>query len=167
MQKYFFSFLLFTLFVFNACSSPRLPKVIKSIPNPLPDKVPGFFSSNTKKEYFTGGRVRSELIMSDKTGQNGLLKRYGYNGNLTSTVPIRNGVKHGTEILFDSKRRILKKTPYVKGRKEGILKAYYANGDVMATITYVGNVRHGKAVKYNRDGSINQQVQFSNGRVSN
>ena len=167
MKKYFFFLSLLTLLLLSACSSSRVPEPLTNIPNPLPSAVPNLFGSNVKKEYFTGGKLRSEFIMSDKTERNGLLKKYGYNGKLTSTVSIRNGIKHGTEVLFDGKGRALKKTPYTNGRKEGILEAYYPNGDMMATITYVNNIKHGKAIKYNRDGSINQQVQFHTGRASN
>jgi len=166
---------IFILLFLSACSVPTplttipnpLPSAhISNIPNPLPD-IPSIFESNVKKEYFTGGKLRSEFIMSDKSGQNGLLKRYGYNGKLTSTVLIHNGVKNGTEILFDPHGRILKRTPYVNGRKQGILEAYYPNGDIMAQITYVNNIRQGKAVKYNMDGSINQQVVFKDGYLAN
>ena len=178
MKKTSLFVLLFVLLFISACSRSLVPKPLSTIPNPLPaadlsnipnplPSVAGIFRSNVKKEYFTGGKLRSEFIMSDKSGQNGLLKKYGYDGKLTSTVSIRKGVKHGTETLFDSHGRILKRTPYVNGRKEGILEAYYPNGDVMAQITYVNNVRQGKAVKYNRDGSINQQVIFKDGYLAN
>ena len=70
------SFMLFSLL---GCSTPSL----------LRDKV--------KKEYFTGGQLRSEFIMSDDTEQNGLLKKYGYSGDLISTAEIRNGVNDGVE----------------------------------------------------------------------
>lgn len=166
-MKTYFSSSLLILFILSACSSPKVPETLKNIPSPIPTTVPNLFGSNVKKEYFTGGKIRSEFIMSDKTGRNGLLKKYGYNGKLTSTVTIRNGVKHGIETLFDAQGRVLKKTPYINARREGVLKAYYPNGDIMATITYVNNIKHGKAVKYNRDGSINQQVHFHNGRIAN
>ena len=152
MKKLSFFLSIFVLFFFSACSTPTLS-------NP--------FKSKIKKEYFTGGKLRSEFIMIDESGQNGLLKKYGYNGKLTSTVQIQHGVKNGAEILFDSKGRVIKKTPYVNGKRQGILEAYYPNGDVMAQITYVNNIRHGKAIKYNKNGSINQQVTFHNGRLSN
>jgi len=151
MQKLSFFLSLFVLFFLSACSTPSLP----------------FVGDKVTKEYFTGGKLRSEFIMSDDTGQNGLLKKYGYNGKLNSTVQIERGMKHGAETLFDQKGRVLKKTPYINNKKEGVLEAYYANGEIMATIAYRNDVRHGKAVKYNKDGSINQQVQFINGRLSN
>ena len=177
MKKTSFFLSIFVLLLLSACSTPNVPEPLHHIPNPLPNNIPnplptipgisGIFANNVKKEYFTGGKVRSEFIMSDKSGQNGLLKKYGYDGKLTSTVPIRRGVKHGTEILFDSHGRIIKKTPYVRGRKSGVLEAYYPNGEVMAQITYVNNIRHGRAVKYNKDGSINQQVIFKDGYLAN
>jgi len=151
MKKLSFFLSIFVLFFLSACSTPTLS-------NP--------FKSKVKKEYFTGGKLRSEFIMTDKNGQNGLLKKYGYNGKLNSTVTIESGVKHGTETLFDQHGRIIKKTPYVNGKRQGVLEVYYPNGDVMAQITYANNIKHGKAVKYNRNGSINQQVTFHNGRLS-
>jgi len=162
MKKVLF---LLVVFIFTGCNN------IANIPSPIPkidtSKMKNIFGSNVKKDYFTGGKLRSEFIMSDKSAQNGLLKKYGYNGKLNSTVNIENGVKHGTETLFDQSGRVLKKTPYVQGRKQGVLAAFYPNGQTMATITYVNNVKHGKAVKYNTDGSINQQVTFKNGNIAN
>ncbi len=166
MKKYFFSLSLLVLFFLTACSTLGVPETPKNMPSPILDAVPNLFGSNVKKDYFTGGKIRSEFIMSDETERNGLLKKYGYEGKLTSTVAIRNAIKHGTETLFDAEGRVLRKTPYNNGMKQGILEAYYPNGDVMATITYVNDIKHGKAVKYNKNGSINQQVEFRNGRDS-
>ena len=167
MKKQSFFLSVFVLFFLAACTTPKVPEPLTNIPNPLPTAVPNLFGSNVKKEYFTGGKVRSEFIMSDKTGQNGLLKKYGYNEKLTSTINIRNGVRHGTEILFDGHGRVLKRTPYVNGKKEGVLKVFYPNGDTMAEITYINNIRQGRAAKYNKDRSINQEVFFQNGQLTN
>ena len=56
---------------------------------------PGLSGKTVKKEYYTGGKLRSEFIMNDDSGQNGLRKEYGYDGHVISTVHIRNGVPHG------------------------------------------------------------------------
>jgi len=140
---------------------------LKKIPNPLPLSIPNLLGDNVKKEYFTGGKIRSKFIMSDKTGLNGILEKYGYTGKLTSTVPIHNGVMDGTEVLFDEKRRILRKTPYVNGKKHGVVEVFYPNGDIMAQITYINNTRQGRAAKYNKDGSLLQEVTFENGHLIN
>lgn len=148
MKKLSFFLSLFVLLFLNACTTVSI------------------FQNNVKKEYYTGGKIRSEFIMSDKTGQNGLLKKYGYTSKLMSTVTLRNRVKHGVETMFDKKGRVIKKTPYYNGRKKGVVQAFYPNGVLMGEITYVNNVREGRAAKYNVDGSLNQQVMFKNGHIA-
>ncbi len=152
MKKLTFILFVIGLYLFAACSTPEL-----SSP----------FGKKVKKEYFTGGQLRSEFIMDDDSGHNGLLKQYGYDGKLTSTTEIRNGVKHGVEILYDSRGRVLRKTPYYKNRRHGVVVVYYPNGEPLATISYVKGVKHGKAVKYNKNGSIFEKAMFKNGKRVN
>jgi len=123
------------------------------------------FGKKVKKEYFTGGKIRSEFIMSDDSGKNGILKKYGYDGKVTSVAHIKNGVNDGVETWFDKHGRVLMKVPYVNGKKDGVQEAYYENGDVMISTTYVNGVKNGKAVAYNKDGSIHRQVIFRNGKI--
>jgi len=153
-MKIFSMFLvvLLSMLVTMGCTSPSI-----SMP----------FGKKVKKEYFTGGKIYSEFIMDDDSGQNGILKRYGYDGHLTSTVRIKNAVKDGEEIWFDKKGRVIMKIPYVNGRKHGVQEAYYPNGDPMITTTYRNDVKNGKAIMYNKDGSIYRQTLFENDRVLN
>lgn len=129
--------------------------------------VPGFSGKKVKKEYFAGGELRSEFIMDDDTGQNGLLKQYGYNGNMTSSVQIHNGVKNGVEIGFDGKGRELWKLNYINGKQHGIQHAYYPNGDVMVMYTYKNGLKDGPARTYNIDGSVAQSVIYTRGKLAN
>ncbi len=129
--------------------------------------TPSLMGKKVKKEYFTGGQVRSEFIMDDDTKQNGLLKKYGYNGNVTSTVPIHNGVKDGVETGFDDHGRVIWKLTYVNGKQEGKQYAYYPNGDIMVSYTYVSGLKHGEAMSYNKDGSINKKVMYRHGKIVN
>lgn len=128
---------------------------------------PGLSGKTVKKEYFTGGQLRSEFIMDDKTGQNGVLKKYGYEGHMTSSAQIRNGVHHGLETGYDSKGRILWRQYYVNGRQEGVQKAYYPNGDLMVTYTYKNGLKDGVAQTYRRDGSVDKKVIYRNDRIVN
>lgn len=139
----------FVLLLFTACDGP------------------GLSGKTVKKEYFTGGKIRSEFIMDDKTGLNGLLKKYGYEGHVTSTSQIKNGVQDGLEIGYDSKGRVLWRQSYVNGRQEGIQKAYYPNGDLMITYTYRNGVKEGVAQTYRKDGSVDKKVFYRNGRIAN
>ena len=148
MKQLSFLLSLFLLFSFTGCSTP------------------GFSGKKVKKEYFTGGQIRTEFIMDDDTEQNGLLKKYGYNGNVTSTVTIHNGVKDGIETGFDEHGRIIWKLNYVNGKKEGPQYAYYPNGDMMVSYVYKSGVKHGSAMTYNKDGSVNKKVIYRKGKLS-
>lgn len=139
----------FVLLSFTACDSPGMSKKM------------------VKKEYFTGGKIRSEFIMDDKTGLNGLMKKYGYEGHVTSTAQIRNGVQDGLETGYDSKGRVLWRQSYVNGRQEGIQKAYYPNGDLMITYTYRNGVKEGIAQTYRQDGKVDKRVMYRNDRIVN
>ncbi len=139
MKKLFLFLLIFSL---NSCINPELS-----------DK-------KTLKEYFTGGKIRSEFIMDDNSDQNGVLKKYGYHGNLTSTVQIQHGIKNGREIGFDAKGRVLWHLNYVNGKQHGMQKAYYPNADLMLSYMYVNGLKHGVAKTYNKDGSIHKEVMY-------
>lgn len=128
---------------------------------------PSLSGKTVKKTYFTGGGLQTEFIMDDKTGQNGILKKYGYNGEVTSSVRITRGVKSGVETGYDEDGRVLWKLNYVNGRQEGIQSAYYPNGDIMVTYTYKNGVKHGVAQTYRRDGTIGEKVMYKNDRLSN
>jgi antitoxin component YwqK of YwqJK toxin-antitoxin module len=74
---------------------------------------------------------------------------------------------HGIEILFDEHKRIRRKTPYNKGKKDGVVEVFYPNGDIMAQITYVNGIREGRAAKYTKDGTLLQEVTFNNDHLIN
>jgi len=141
-------FLLFSLIFFTACEGPSL-------------------GGKVEKTYFTGGMLKSEFIMSDSTKKNGVFKKYGYEGHLTSSVPIQNGVKNGKEIMYDSYGRIIRTIPYDNGRIHGNMTDFYPNGDVMATIPYQYGTRNGNAYSYYADGKVAKKVKFKNGKMIN
>ena len=140
--------LLFSLIFFTGCEGPGL-------------------GGKVEKTYFTGGKVKSEFIMSDSTKKNGQLKKYGYEGHLTSVVNIQNGVKSGKEVMYDAHGRIIREIPYDQGRIHGELTDFYPNGDVMATIPYQYGIRNGNAFSYYADGRIAKKVRFKNGKMIN
>ncbi len=139
---------LFSLIFFTACEGPHL-------------------GGKVKKEYYTGGKVSSEFIMTDSSGQNGKLKKYGYEGHLTSSVNIQNGVKNGSETMYDSRGRVISKTPYINGRIHGAKKDFYPNGDTLGIIPYRHGMKEGTAFSYNKDGSVHRKVEFKNNKMVN
>lgn len=148
-----FSFLL--ILFFNGCS------------NTATGVSPQKGVKKVKKEYYTGGMLRSEFLMYDDTGMNGVRKHYGYEGKLTSIAEIRNGVKHGIEKWYDKEGRTIQTVPYDNGRKEGVQTAYYPNGTPMITTTFKKDIRHGPTVIYKRDGSIHEKIIYRNSKAVN
>ena len=140
--------LLFSLLFFTACEGPGL-------------------GGKVKKTYFTGGKIKTEFIMTDSTGQNGQFKKYGYDGHVTSIVNIRNGVKSGMEVMYDSQGRVIRSIPYDAGRIHGTLRDLYPNGDTMATIPYQYGIKSGTAYSYYADGRVARKVKFRNGKLVN
>ncbi|MFK5975592.1 MAG: hypothetical protein QM493_03685 [Sulfurovum sp.] len=128
---------------------------------------PSLFGKKVKKEYFQGGKIRSEFIMDDKTGQNGILKQYGYESELKSLTHIRNGVKNGEEIGYDKKGRVISRYNYINGKLHGTQISYYPNGDKMITHPYVNGILHGKAKTYRIDGKVSKEVTYKNGKLIN
>lgn len=150
MKKLTLSLVLFIVFALNGCNSE-----------------PSLAGKTVKKEYYTGGDLRSEFIMDDKSGKNGLLKEYRYNGILASTVRIRNGVNDGMKLIYDNNGLVIRKIPYVNGEIHGTVQDLYPNGDILATIPYTEGMRNGQAFSYNRDGSVYRSVTFKNDKIVN
>ena len=147
-KKILWIFSLFALFLFSGCETPTLGKKVV-------------------KEYYTGGQLLSEFIWSDSKGQSGTKRTYGYEGHLTSSVHIRNGVEHGIKSYYDKDGHIIKQTPYVNGRIDGIEKAFYPNGDKMVTYPYINGIKNGYAFSYYPNGKVCRKVKYVNNRIVN
>ena len=150
MKKLSILLLLSILFALNGCN----------IEPSLGDK-------KVKKEYYTGGDIRSEFIMDDSTGKNGILKEYRYHGILASTVRIRNGVNDGMKLVYDNNGLVIRRIPYVNGEIHGTVQDLYPNGDILATIPYTNGMRNGQAFSYSTDGSVYRSVTFKNNKIVN
>jgi len=149
MKKFSLFLSIFLLLFLSACSEP------------------GLSGKKVQKEYFTGGQIRSEFIMDDDSGQNGIRKEYGYDGHVVSLVHIRNGVPHGIATGYDARGRVLSKVNYLNGKKDGMYEAYYPNGDVLVSYTYKNGIKEGPAQTYNKDGSIHRRVIYRNDKIVN
>ncbi len=139
---------LFVLFFLTACDTPS-------------------FGKKVEKKYYTGGKVRSEFIWSDSTGKNGIKRTYGYEGHMTSSVNITNGVNNGIMTIYDKEGRVIKQTPYVNGQINGIEKAFYPNGDRMITFTYQNGMKNGYAYTYYPSGQVCRKAKYKNNQLLN
>ena len=124
---------------------------------------PTLGGKKVKREYFTGGAIRSEFIMDDDTGRNGLLKKYGLEGELVSTVTIRNGLKNGIETLYDKEGKKVLETPYVDGKRNGAEKGYFPDGSLWYVLPYKNDKPDGHAVMYDKNGKLIREATYRNG----
>jgi len=122
-------------------------------------------SKDVVREYFTGGKLMSEFFITDQSTQSGILKKYGYDGKLTSTAQIKYGRKNGIETMYDPGGGILQKTPYANDVINGEQIAYYEDGSPMISIQYVNGVKDGSYKTFKRDGSLYQEVVFKDGQL--
>jgi len=150
ITRHFSLFFLFvSLLVITGCSEP----------------VP--FGSTVERKYFPNGKVQSEFIITDKEQMSGILKKYGPDEELTSTVTIRNGVRHGVEKLYDKEGHVLRTTPYVNGKKDGDEKGYFPNGDIWFSLPYRNGVLNGDAYMYAQDGKVVRHAVYKDGKITN
>jgi len=147
MQKIIFTLYTTIALFLNSCSLPDLNND----------------QSETIKTYYTGGLLRSELIVTNKHTQSKILRMYDFEGKLQSSVQMQYGKKDGLETLYDKQGRIIQNTPYVNGLKDGTRVAYYPDGNTMIHINYIKDIREGLAATYNRDGSIHQKIIYKHG----
>ena len=147
-RKLAFLLSLFILFSFTACDTPS-------------------FGKKVEKEYYTGGKLMNEFIWSDKTGRNGIKRTYGFEGHLTSSVNVTNGVPNGIMTMYDNKGLVIKQTPYINGKIHGVEKAFYPNGDRMITFTYQNGMKNGYAYTYYPSGEVCRKAKYKNNRLLN
>jgi len=129
--------------------------------------TPSPFGPTVKKKFFPNGQLQEEFIISDKKSMSGTLKKYGPDGELTSTATIRNGVRHGMEKLYDKEGHILRTTPYVNGKKHGDEKGYFPNGDIWFSMPYRNGVLNGDAYMYTQDGKVLRHAVYKDGKITN
>ena len=125
---------------------------------------PSPLQGNVKREYFPKGQLKSEFIMSDSTGKNGILKEYGLDGELASITPIRNGLKNGVQKVYDKQGRVILETTYLNGQKNGTQKAYFPNGRVWYVMHFTRNILNGHAVMYDAKGNLTKEAYYVNGK---
>ncbi len=128
---------------------------------------PSPLGTTVKKTYFQNGKLQEEFIITDKKQMNGTLKKYGPDGEFTSTTTIRNGVPHGVEKLYDKEGHILRTTPYINGKKHGDEKGYFPNGDVWFSMPYRNGVLNGDAYMYTQDGKVFRHAVYKDGKIIN
>lgn len=153
MKKLFF--LLFLGLVFNGCNANKNLDV----------KEQNIKVIKVEKEYFTAGGLRSEFLITDEKAKNGIFKKYGFDGKITSKVSIQKGLKEGIEIWYGKNGEEIIHKPYKNGKQDGIEKVFYDTGDVMISTPYKDGKKNGLAKAFDKNGNVVKEAMFVDGKI--
>lgn len=123
--------------------------------------VEKFFNMNYGK---VDDRIARMVPLDEKDRRDGteLIFR---KGRLHREVPWVEGVRHGTETVYGTRRRKPAKTvPWKKGKVHGEVKTYYPDGKVMSEASYVDGKLQGLSKSYSPEGKVIKVVPYRNGK---
>ena len=91
----------------------------------------------------------------------GLVLQYSSDGNLGSRFTIKNGQKHGEEILFYptvGKKKMA--VEWYEDEIHGKVKTWYPNGTMESERDLYNNKKHGNALAWYRDGNLMMMEEY-------
>lgn len=122
------------------------------------DGTQSYFNANG--EPFSGtaiqlsrGKSKAYLEYTMEEGKMTRLKGYFDSGNLERDFPFKDGVSHGTLIMYHENGKKSVEEEFNMGKLSGSAKRWYENGQLWRAATF----KNGKVVKevfYHQDGSV-------------
>ncbi|MDN3507394.1 MAG: hypothetical protein P0S94_00570 [Simkaniaceae bacterium] len=103
--------------------------------------------------YENGALLETHEIVDGVVG--GVVLQYTSDGNLASRFSIRNGQKHGEEILFfpnTGKKKM--SLEWYDDEIHGKVRTWYASGTLESERDLYNNKKHGNALAWYRDGNL-------------
>ena len=116
------------------------------------------------EQQLEGNKVRMINYFDSSNPMSGKLETY-INGNLVSTMQIKNSIPEGEAKIFYPSGKLLSIFNIKKGKPEGIMKTYYENGKTMTTINFKNGVQDGEAIAYDKNGNVVEKVLYKNGNI--
>jgi len=115
-------------------------------------------------QQIEGNKVRMINYFDSSNPMSGKLETY-INGNLVSTMQIKNALPEGEVKMFYPSGKLLSRF-YVKNNKmNGSVKTYYENGKIMTTINFKDGIQDGEAIAYDENGNVIEKVLYKNGKI--
>ncbi len=121
--------------------------------------LPSFSSAEVKKEYYPGGKLKSEQnYIKDKLEGTG--KGYYESGKLQWEENYKNGKLEGIARGYYESGKLQAEANFKNGKKDGTLKVYYESGEIKLIETY----KNGKKIdskEYDKSGNLNIDLGVS------
>ena len=116
------------------------------------------------EQQIEGNKVKMINYFDSSNPMSGKLETY-INGNLVSTMQIKNALPEGEVKMFYPSGKLLSRF-YVKNNKmNGSVKTYYENGKIMTTINFKDGIQDGEAIAYDENGNVIEKVLYKNGKI--
>lgn len=121
------------------------------------------FENGNVKSYTYIGKDGKLVPLIPIDTQNGVLKSYYANGNLSRLGGYSDGDLNGSDVLYYDNNQIYSQDTTVFGSYEGVSKEYYKNGKLKSVYQYSTDNANGICTDYNINGTIKKEVAYENG----
>lgn len=117
-------------------------------------------SENKEKEYYTNGKIKTELTVKDGK-KNGLAKSYYETGEIKREGIYLNNLLEGKSIYYYKNGEIESETDYHAGKITGLRKEYYENGILEAIGNLKEGMQEGEVKEYYETGKLKSVVNYT------
>ena len=108
-----------------------------------------------------GNNLKMITYFDNLSTMNGKMEAYK-NGELISSMQIKNSIPEGEVKIFFPSRKLLS-TFYIKnGTMDGTMKAFYENGKIRMIGHFKNGKKDGEFIEYDEDGSIIDKALYKN-----
>ena len=108
-----------------------------------------------------GNNLKMITYFDNLSTMNGKMEAYK-NGELISSMQIKNSIPEGEVKIFFPSRKLLS-TFYIKnGTMDGTMKAFYENGKIRMIGHFKDGKKDGEFIEYDEDGSIIDRALYKN-----
>lgn len=103
--------------------------------------------------FYTSGRIKTETYF--KYGFIQHINEYYRSGDLTESIPFKNGVKHGRTLYLRADRTAIESIEYSGGQRNGYSYIYHKDGITLKELKhYVNDELHGVCKTFNEEGEL-------------
>lgn len=125
-------------------------------------KLNGTFTS-----YFNVGEEIPEFVIPYKEDKvQDKVTEYFSNGNLYSTIPFKDGNRHGIQKIYHLNGNVKSEIAYVDNKIHGDYKTYFLDGNISEQGTYKYDLLNGPYTTHYPDGTLESEAAYLDGSLN-
>ena len=118
------------------------------------------------EQEIEGDKVKMITYFDNLNTMNGKMEAYK-NGELISSMQIKNFLPEGESKIFYPSGKILTVTNVKNGTMDGTMKAFYENGKIRMIGHFKDGKKDGEFIEYDEDGNIINKALYKNDKMIN